>query len=62
MKKPKFILRKTVNRCVGHGVPTEHVTWDIMRQWGDGEEFVCEFAEQFAKLAAKAVKALNETK
>lgn len=62
MKKPKFVLRKTVNRTVGHGAPREHVTWDIMRKYGDGEEFICEFGEKFRKLAAKAVKALNETK
>lgn len=56
MKKPKFILRRMVNNPGPH----ESVTWDIMKEWPDGEEFVGEFAEQFGKLATTAVKALNK--
>lgn len=56
MKKSKFILRRMVNNPGPH----ESVTWDIMRNWPDGEEFVGEFVEHFEKLARKAVKALNK--
>lgn len=61
MKKPKFILRRVMNRTIApSGRVMEHATWDIMRKWPGGEEFICEFAKEFGRLARRAVWALNQ--
>lgn len=55
MKKPKYSLRKSVDRSFMGRKVQEYVSYDIMR----GAEVITEFPPKHRRIAARCVKLLN---